>query len=160
MKIIIFPLINETNDTSIKNGGNHWSLLAFERSDNVFVHHDSSEENLNTDIALHMYKVVRPYVSVSVSSESDATTTYMEYSKTPKQEDPSDCGVYVLAIAKAICLWYSKSRSSGSSSSSSAAAKNTDEKLWFTEMELRVPFLVSTLRLNVRKLIEDLVQNR
>ena len=39
-KLIIFP-VNDNIDLTKAEGGNHWSLLAFERDANLYVHHDS-----------------------------------------------------------------------------------------------------------------------
>lgn len=141
-KIIIFP-INDNNNVSLAEGGNHWSLLAYERSSNAFVHHDSSSGNMNKYDAKRVYKVVRSYVSMSSSNAS-----YIECSNTPKQANGYDCGVYVMAFARAICAWYS---------SSSSAAKNIDDKLWFADIEQITPSVVSSLRREVMELIRRMM---
>lgn len=158
-KIVIFPLIispviNEDEDEDgeiMTTSKNHWSLLAFDRSSNVFVHHDSSTENLNATLAGTLYEEIRPYVSTS-SSESDAPT-YIECTNTPKQIHPGDCGMYVLAIARAICLWYS--RKSRSSARGSRAAENTGES-WLADVEKITPSSISSLRRYIQDVIADL----
>ncbi|KAK6926844.1 hypothetical protein RJ641_008563 [Dillenia turbinata] len=39
-EVVIFP-VNDNDDVSQAEGGSHWSLLAFNRTANDFVHHDS-----------------------------------------------------------------------------------------------------------------------
>lgn len=142
-KLIIFP-INDNNDPSIAEGGSHWSLLAYERSANAFVHHDSSCAKMNESHAQRVYRVVRPYVSKSSSSD----VSYIEFANTPKQINGYDCGVYVMAFARAICTWFPISSSAG---------KNTDEKLWFADIEQITPSFVSDLRLEVLELIRSIM---
>ncbi|KAL3850750.1 hypothetical protein ACJIZ3_012632 [Penstemon smallii] len=94
--VIIFP-INDNDDVGMAEGGSHWSLLAFERSANVFVHHDSSR-GLNSEHAKKVYRAVKYFTT------SDAE--YVEWSSAPRQENGYDCGLYVLAIARTICCLY------------------------------------------------------
>ncbi|KAI5666138.1 hypothetical protein M9H77_15991 [Catharanthus roseus] len=135
-KLILFP-INDNDDASIAEGGSHWSLLAFEKSANAFVHHDSSSGNMNQWHAKKVYKVVCQYVSSNAS--------YVECSSTPKQVNGYDCGVYVIAFARAICSWYMNTASKDS------------KKLWFTDLLQITPSVVSDLRNEVLVLIRSLM---
>nr|GMD09669.1 NEDD8-specific protease 1 [Ipomoea batatas] len=124
-KLIIFP-INNNSDVNLAEGGTHWSLLAFERNTNVFVHHDSSS-GMNKWDAKRVYNAILPYTTTDAS--------YIDYPDTPKQENGYDCGVYVLAIARVICNWYA----------SSGSKDNVD--LWFPSLKGQVnPSAVSEMR--------------
>ncbi|KAL7251001.1 hypothetical protein ACSBR1_012927 [Camellia fascicularis] len=100
-KLVIFP-VNNNDDVTEAEGGNHWSLLAFERNSNVFVHHDSYG-GLNAGHAKQLYRAIVGYMGISNMASA---CTYVECSKTPQQVNGYNCGLYVAAIAKAICNWY------------------------------------------------------
>lgn len=144
--IILCPVINENKKVkSSREGGRHWSLLVFVKSKNAFMHFDSSKGNMNRSDAEQVYKVLRPYVS-----EPDAVT-YIEYPKTPKQEKPCDCGVYILSFARIICDWYKKNE-----------PKNniTDQKLWFPGFEEIKPPFISSMRRRVTSQFELLLNEK
>ncbi|KAK6144462.1 hypothetical protein DH2020_021282 [Rehmannia glutinosa] len=134
-KLIIFP-INDNADVSMAEGGSHWSLLAFERNANVFVHHDSSE-GFNSVHSKRVYRSVVSYVA------SDAK--YIDCS-TPRQVNGYDCGLYVTAIAREICEWYV-----------SEGPKDMEE-LWFSAIKGKVtPSLVSKMRNEILELVRTLM---
>ncbi|KAK1408412.1 hypothetical protein QVD17_40160 [Tagetes erecta] len=89
--LIIFP-VNNNNDVTTVEGGSHWSLLAFEKTANVFMHHDNYG-GMNKNHAKRLYKTLLPFLGVS-------GTRYMECDCSPQQVTGYDCGLYVLAIAK------------------------------------------------------------
>ncbi|KAK6144463.1 hypothetical protein DH2020_021283 [Rehmannia glutinosa] len=121
---------------SMAEGGSHWSLLAFERNTNVFVHHDSSE-GFNIVHSKRVYRSVVSYVA------SDAK--YIDCS-TPRQVNGYDCGLYVTAIAREICEWYV-----------SEGPKDMEE-LWFSAIKGKVtPSLVSKMRNEILELVRTLM---
>lgn len=135
-KLILLP-INDNSDVCMAEGGSHWSLLAFERNSNVFVHHDSSYGFMNEYHAKQVYKVTLPYTASSA--------IYKECPGTPKQVNGYDCGVYVLAIARVICQWYA-----------SSGTQDADT-LWFSHLEQVSPSAVSTMRNEILGLIKGLM---
>lgn len=136
-ELIMFP-INDNTDVSLAEGGSHWSLLAFKRSANVFVHHDSSSVRMNSFHARRLYKAISPYIPDGV--------TYMECSSTPKQVNGHDCGLYVIAFAKAICSWYENT------------APKDMKNLWFSDLEHITPLAVSEMRGKILELIKSLME--
>ncbi|KAF5930937.1 hypothetical protein HYC85_031810 [Camellia sinensis] len=82
-KLEIFP-VNNNDDVTEAEGGNHWSLLVFERNSNL-------------------YRAIVGYIGIS---DMASACTYVECSKTPQQVNGYNCGLYGAAIAKAICSWY------------------------------------------------------
>ncbi|KAL6577265.1 hypothetical protein OROMI_011541 [Orobanche minor] len=135
-KLIIFP-INDNADVSRAEGGCHWSLLAFARNVNVFVHHDS-EGGFN---GAHAKKVYRAVVSYTASR-----ATYIECPRMPRQTNGYDCGLYVTAIARAICEWYV-----------SVGPVNM-EVTWFSAVKEQItPSFVSGMRNEILELVRTLM---
>ncbi|KAK1324637.1 NEDD8-specific protease 1 [Acorus calamus] len=95
-KNLVLFTVNDNSDVNLAQGGTHWSLLAYSKNLNTFVHHDSCSE-LNTEDAKKLYQAVRTSV---------ASTARFEVAFTPQQKNSYDCGVYVMAIARAICAWH------------------------------------------------------
>lgn len=134
-KLIIFP-INDNEDVTMAGGGNHWSLLAFERSANAFVHHDSL--SINAADAKRVYRAVK--------SNTAPGATYIDCPSTPKQVNGYDCGLYVTAIARSICEWYF-----------SGAPKNMED-LWSSTITRQVtPIIVSKMRHEILDLVQSLM---
>lgn len=136
-QLIIFP-INDNADVTIAEGGSHWSLLAFERNENIFVHHDSSGGINN----MHANRVFR---AVIYCMSSDAK--YVDCSLTPRQTNGYDCGLYVTAIAREICRWYGCDE----------RPKHVKD-LWFSAVKEQItPFLVSKMRNEILELVQSLM---
>lgn len=145
--IIILPIVNEDkNFKDNPNSGKHWSLLVFVRSKNAFVHYDTSEENMNRSDAEEVCKALRPYVSILSSEHVPAA--FIQYSGTPKQAEPWECGAYVMMFAKIICAWHKRNE-----------PKNNinDETLWSPGIEGIHPSHVSSLRKKVMSIFERLL---
>ncbi|VVB16690.1 unnamed protein product [Arabis nemorensis] len=134
--LLIFP-VNDNLDVELAEGGLHWSLLVYYREANSFFHHDSLM-GMNSRNAKQLFKAVSPFVS-------NGDAAYRECIDTPLQKNGYDCGVFVLAIARVICQWFS-----------SGAVKNRDE-LWFTVVKETVPDLVNHLREEILGLIKSLM---
>ncbi|KAF8407456.1 hypothetical protein HHK36_006589 [Tetracentron sinense] len=129
-KLVIFS-INNCDFSCGEGGGTHWSLLAYYRDMNAFVHHDSME-GTNRWAAEKLYEAVKGSVgaaSVSSASASKLSSKGRNKNKkgsaaaakftaaptsapcfiehhTPQQLNGYDCGLYVMAIAKVICEWF------------------------------------------------------
>ncbi|KAJ7980948.1 NEDD8-specific protease 1 [Quillaja saponaria] len=139
--LVIFP-INDNDDVRKAEGGSHWSLLAYERNANVFVHHDSSG-GMNKVPAKRLYNAVVGYIG-SLNSASDAS--FIECIDSPKQDNGYDCGLYVTAIARVICSWYVNSKN-----------RDTDG-MWYSAVKKEVtPRVVAGMRSEILALIRDLM---
>ncbi|KAG6629328.1 hypothetical protein I3843_14G078000 [Carya illinoinensis] len=129
-KLVIFP-VNDNDDVSKAEGGSHWSLLAFEKKSNVFVHHDSFR-GINKQHAKQLFNAVVGYMGASNSAPG---ARYLECNDSPQQVNSYDCGLYVTAIARAICSWQE-----------SGEDKDRDG-LWFSAVKQQVtPSSVATMR--------------
>ncbi|XWS28445.1 hypothetical protein CRYUN_Cryun25bG0069600 [Craigia yunnanensis] len=143
-KLVIFP-VNNNDDVSVAEGGSHWSLLAYYRSANVFVHHDSNAQ-MNKRHAMRLFKSVAGYID---DSSSAYNAKYLECSGSPQQVNGYDCGVYVTAIARTICCWHENSENKDA----------TD--LWFTSVKEQVtPSVVSEMRKEILGVIKDLMAKK
>ncbi|GAB2285122.1 hypothetical protein Dimus_019575 [Dionaea muscipula] len=139
-KLVLFP-VNDNMDVSLAEGGSHWSLLAFEREANVFIHHDSHS-------ALNAAHAQRLYDSVVGLMGTVSKPRYVEYSRSPQQVNGYDCGLFVCAIARAICCWYV-----------SRGSRDSDEDgLWLSAvMEQVTPSSIAELRTEILGLITSLI---
>jgi sentrin-specific protease 8 len=143
-KLVIFP-VNDNDDVSKAEAGSHWSLLAFERNANTFVHHDSNR-GINKWHAKRLYNAVVGFMSVC-NSASDAS--YLECTDSPQQVNGYDCGLYVTSIARAICSWHG-----------SGEDKDKDE-LWFSAVKEQVtPSTVAGMRGEILSLIRGLMATK
>ncbi|KAI7996146.1 NEDD8-specific protease 1 [Camellia lanceoleosa] len=138
LKDFIEPL-----NLSKAEGGNHWSLLVFERNANVFMHHDSYG-GLNAGHAKQLYRAIVGYMGIP---DIASACKYVEYSKTPQQVNGYDCGLYIAAIAKAICSWYE-----------SKSEQKDEDGLWFSTMNEQVnPPVVAEMRKEILGLVKSLM---
>ncbi|KAH7560972.1 hypothetical protein ACOSP7_016499 [Xanthoceras sorbifolium] len=140
-ELVIFP-VNDNIDVSLAEGGSHWSLLAYERNENVFVHHDSNRR-INGMQARKLFRAVVGFMGGDSGLASNAR--YLECTDSPQQTNGYDCGVYVTAIGRAICSW-----------NASSERKNT-ESLWFSVVKEQVtPSTVTEMRKEILQLIQGL----
>lgn len=141
-KVVIFP-VNNNDDVSVAEGGSHWSLLAYERSANVFIHHDSNG-GMNKRHAMQLYNTVAIYMG---DPSSASNSKYVECASSPQQVNGYDCGVYVTAIAKVICNWYK--------------TKEFTDGLWISVAEEQVnPSAVSQMRREILEMIKGLMAKK
>ncbi|CAN8301150.1 unnamed protein product [Cochlearia groenlandica] len=138
--LVIFP-VNDNANVELAEGGSHWSLLVYYKETNTFFHHDSLL-GLNQRSTKHLFEAVSTYVC------DGGDAAYRECSDTPRQKNGYDCGVYVLAIAKVICEWFSL-----------GGVKNREE-LWFSDVKETVPDLVNHLRQDVLEIIRKLMSEK
>lgn len=168
-RLVVFT-VNDCDDLGGGESGTHWSILIYDRSKNSFLHLDTME-GVNHDHALKLYDSVKelmgkaPVPSTLMSSslkakakkknvarpaskcEPTIAEPLFEESNAPQQTNGYDCGLYVMAIAKAVCECYSSVKS----------GKDAD---WFSAVQRRVDTSVEmTFRNEVLELIEDLRKN-
>ncbi|XP_068668311.1 NEDD8-specific protease 1 [Aristolochia californica] len=140
-KLVIFT-VNDNDDVGLAEGGNHWSLLAFDRNMNVFVHHDSIKGS-NDRHAKKLYKAVARFMTINDAASGPRFTE----GPTPQQENGYDCGLYVLAVAKVICEWYE------------SGCQGSGDR-WFTVLKVSVGrSAVSELRTEILGLIQGLTDS-
>jgi len=139
--LVMFP-INDNDDVDRAEGGSHWSLVAYCRNANVFVHHDSCR-GMNAAPAKKLYKAVAGYMG---SSGSASEASFQECTNSPMQDNGYDCGLYVTATARTICNWH-------------ANHKNADmNDLWFSAVKDQVTSsAVASMRGEILALIRDLM---
>ncbi|KAL8118360.1 hypothetical protein AgCh_016038 [Apium graveolens] len=142
----------------VNNGGLHWSLLVYNREFNLFAHHDSLS-GLNNSEARELYLAVRDCVHDKESlryrvefrnkrrqmdGPSDHVPGYIGAS-TPRQTNGFDCGLYVMAMAKAICKWF---------------CSGVREGNWLREIDKLDDTVGITMRPHVLQLIRDASEGR
>jgi sentrin-specific protease 8 len=163
-KLVVFA-VNDNDDLSGGESGNHWSVMVYGRNINAFVHHDSMEGVNNLD-AMKLYEAVKGFMGTAVSSSSKSSKSRNKKKKnkgaatesigapsaeigflefpTPQQSNGYDCGLYVMAIARTICQWYTSKH-------------KAKEDNWFSAVEEHVTVsLELTMRTEVLMLVEDL----
>ncbi|XP_062081985.1 NEDD8-specific protease 1 isoform X2 [Humulus lupulus] len=153
--LVLFP-VNDNEDVHMAEGGTHWSLLVFERQTNMFIHHDSNGPG-NRLPAFRLYNVILKYMSDSGSASNAGFTCsaskarFTECTDIPRQVNGYDCGLYVTAIARVICLWHSNNGNKA----------NDRSYLWFSAAKEQVtPSLVSEMRNEILGLIKDLMAKK
>ncbi|KAM7259406.1 hypothetical protein ACFE04_015147 [Oxalis oulophora] len=140
-KLVIFP-VNDNDDVSRAEGGSHWSLLVYYRDANKFVHHDSCR-GLNAWSAKKLYRAVVGYMG---NSDKSSNGMYVECDNSPRQVNGYDCGLYVTAIARAICSWYEN------------CEDKDNDALWFSDViEQVTPSSVAVMRKEIMGLITTLM---
>lgn len=76
------------------------SLLAYDRASHTFRHYDSSAGCGNSHVAKRLFTSLHRAVSGGHPCTLEAHVAGM-----PQQTNGYDCGVYVLAVADALCAW-------------------------------------------------------
>uniref|UniRef100_A0A2P2M2A4 Sentrin/sumo-specific protease senp8 n=1 Tax=Rhizophora mucronata TaxID=61149 RepID=A0A2P2M2A4_RHIMU len=142
--LVMFP-VNNNDDVSLPEGGSHWSLVVYWRNQKVFVHHDSYGAT-NERYARQLYKAVVGFLG---TSDTGPETTYMEFTDSPQQVNGYDCGIYVTAIAKAICHWHE-----------TCDHKEADD-MWFSDVKEKInPYTVADMRVEILWLIKGFMENK
>lgn len=147
------------------NDSEHWSLLVYDRKLNMFLHHDSKEgsndmqakklfetlkdcvvrsangkENIKPKKKNNNKRSSKPSVTSSkLSAPSVSTPPSFEECTTPQQTNGYDCGLFVLAIARAICEWH-------------CSKKKPNAKYWFKEKQVNPSIVESSMRSDLLKL--------
>ncbi|RAL50117.1 hypothetical protein DM860_007791 [Cuscuta australis] len=160
-RLVLFT-VNNNEDLDKGEGGTHWSILIFDRTKNSFLHLDTLK-GVNHAHAFKLYDSVKQYVGVPSASikervknknknkkKSKAASvpatevTFEEWTAT-RQINNYDCGVYVMAVAKAVSDFYLCDKPVKERDWLSFVARNVDDSV-----EL------GTFRQEIRRLIEDL----
>ncbi|KAF8062049.1 NEDP1 [Scenedesmus sp. PABB004] len=150
MELVIFA-VNDNPDVEAAAGGSHWSCLAYHRPSNTFRHYDSAPPH-NRDAARALAGAAAPLVrgrpphgSGSGGGPVDvALPQFVEVEAVPRQANANDCGVYVLAVARALVELLAAGGAEG----------RADEA---ARMRAITPAAVAAMRGEVLALIEGLV---
>ena len=79
------------------NGGSHWTLLAFRRSDGVFRHYDSLGRSGNAAAAARIATTLAPALGLQGKPRIQAAPA-------PQQANGHDCALHVLLTAQLLCV--------------------------------------------------------
>uniref|UniRef100_A0A383VRG5 Ubiquitin-like protease family profile domain-containing protein n=1 Tax=Tetradesmus obliquus TaxID=3088 RepID=A0A383VRG5_TETOB len=104
-KELVLFAVNDNPDVEWAAGGVHWSCLAYHRASNSFHHYDSSAPH-NRKVARSLAGAATPLVrsrSGSSGSNDALFPSFVEVAAMPQQQNSNDCGMYVLAVARALC---------------------------------------------------------
>ncbi|KAH0464713.1 hypothetical protein IEQ34_004816 [Dendrobium chrysotoxum] len=130
--LVLFT-VNNNDDVTLAEGGTHWSLLVYDRGNNIFVHHDSCN-GMNHQHARRLYDAVKNFFG--------GDPRFM-VGQTPQQRNGYDCGLYVMAAARVICDWFENGKEGGEN--------------WFKKLDMEVgEEAVASLRLELLGLIASL----
>eukprot|EP00775_Hariotina_reticulata_P003578 gene3578-3844_t len=111
-QLVVFA-VNDNPDVQEPAGGSHWSCLAYHRPSNSFRHYDSCKPH-NRHVARALAGAASPLVRTRHQEQVDRSggapdsheikfPPFVEVQATPQQQNGHDCGVYVLAVAQALC---------------------------------------------------------
>lgn len=138
--LVLFP-VNDNPDPTVAEGGTHWSLLVYNRGSNEFVHHDSLN-GANSWCARRLYEAVKGFVGC------DGESARFVEARTPQQRNGYDCGLFVMAIARAVC------------ECKEAEGEGEGEENWFGAVEAMDAERVGRLRGEVLELITRLMERK
>ncbi|XP_074269634.1 NEDD8-specific protease 1-like [Silene latifolia] len=173
-RFVIFP-VNDCYDFSEGDRGSHWSVLVYSRSMNAFLHFDSTAGTNNLP-AEKLYEAVKKYIGVGgqvpsapkkkqknqnkkaspVSKPSEVVANaaapdglpVFKEAETPQQRNRIDCGIYVLAIVKAIIDCFGDGSDSNTTDVPSVVVRDVHQSIEST-MRTEILELVNNLRKNV-----------
>lgn len=101
--------VSDNEDVDRAGGGSHWSLLAFDRRSNAFWHVDSAPGGgRNRGAARMLAGALSPLVRDRRAAAAGGGVevrhpAFEEVEGAPRQDNGYDCGVYVMACARAVC---------------------------------------------------------
>ena len=114
-KQLVLLAVSDNPDVGHAGGGSHWSLLAFDRRTNVFLHLDSApggggNRGAARQLAGALSPLVRdqPAAGGGSSGQQLRLPRFEEVEGAPRQENGYDCGVYVMALARQLCALYAE----------------------------------------------------
>ncbi|KAK3121186.1 hypothetical protein QOZ80_8BG0647820 [Eleusine coracana subsp. coracana] len=142
-RLALLP-VNDNPDASVAEGGSHWTLLVLDstRATPRFVHHDSIRGAPNLPVAGRLAEALGPLLA-----DASGKVPPLVEGPTPGQTNGYDCGVYVMAVARAICGWWSDGRGGGGD--------------WFEAVKREVNAAsVTALRAELLDLIDRLIQEK
>ena len=143
-QIVLFSVSNN-EDVEVPEGGSHWSLLVFRKGErggmDTFEHYDSAGA-VNERAASGLVAAVAPYLCNSRRHKFTSSPA-----ATPRQDNGHDCGLYVLAVADAVCSAHELSQSG-----------NVDEESTLTRKLGKItPGFIADFRLELLDLVEELL---
>ncbi|GIL91946.1 hypothetical protein Vretimale_18558 [Volvox reticuliferus] len=114
--LVIFA-VNDNPEVDLAAGGSHWTLLVYHRPSNTFRHYDSSPSHQtdgngrssgSTQAARRLADAVGPALTGAGGGAGAAAAlpSLVEVRCMPRQTNCYDCGMYVLAVARAVCQWW------------------------------------------------------
>ncbi|GIL65692.1 hypothetical protein Vafri_19369 [Volvox africanus] len=116
-KVLILFAVNDNSEVDVAAGGSHWTLLVYHRPSNTLRHYDSSpssqsnrsgRNSRSAHAAGRLAHAVGPALTGARREGGgvNALPTLVEVPYMPRQTNCYDCGVYVLAVARAVCQWW------------------------------------------------------
>lgn len=145
-RLALLP-VNDNPDASVPEGGSHWTLLVLDGTGAGprFVHHDSIRGAPNLPVARRLAETLGPLLA-----DASGRAPPLRQGPTPRQTNAYDCGVYVMAIARAICGWWGGGRG--------GSGEIGD---WFEAVSKEVNVAsVTALRAELLELINRLIQEK
>lgn len=85
-KRLVLFVVNDNEDFSGRDGGNHWSILVYDRTKNLFLHFDSMM-GVNTPYAVKLYDALKEFMGPGGESSSPHTSSKKQRKK--KKSVPS-----------------------------------------------------------------------
>ncbi|KAL5226074.1 hypothetical protein ABZP36_012713 [Zizania latifolia] len=148
-RLVLLP-VNDNPDVSHAEGGSHWTLLVLDNTGHAsgprFVHHDSLP-GANLPAARRLAAALRPLLPAASATHNRVP---LIEGPTPRQTNCYDCGVFVLAVARAICHWWA-----------SPSREQEGESDWFEAVKREVDAdSVKAMRTQLLQLIDSLVQGQ
>ncbi|KAF0931955.1 hypothetical protein E2562_007456, partial [Oryza meyeriana var. granulata] len=98
--LVLIPVNDaQENPNPSADAGSHWSLLVLDmtRADTPMFHHHDSLGTFNWEVAKCLAEKIKVLPAVAKAQICNVPVL---------QQDSYNCGVYVLAIAEAICEWF------------------------------------------------------
>ncbi|GLC33886.1 hypothetical protein PLESTB_000814600 [Pleodorina starrii] len=168
--LVVLP-VNDNDDVDVAVGGSHWSLLIYHRPSNTLRHYDSSPCSCSTVApaaggsrrsswaARKMAEAVGP----ALGAGDGSAPRLVEVPCMPRQTNGYDCGVYVLAVARAACEWWMQAAGGRVPEEAKQAAEGGQEAAAAGEWEARergmaswlTPAYVAGLRSEVLEVIRS-----
>ena len=152
--------MNDNTDVRRADGGTHWSLLAFRRgrcsSDgrgggDRFEHFDSSPAVSNRAAADALARSAAP--SLGAAAVEAANAVRHDPPDAPKQTNGWDCGVYALAVARALVEDFDRSNAASAGAGADAGAARLRDALRGID-----PARAAAFRGEMLRLVESLAE--
>ncbi|GFR11118.1 sentrin-specific protease 8 [Trichonephila clavata] len=97
----MFP-VNDCRAQTVP-GGTHWSLLAYNASENLFEHYDSYPGSCNLPVAESLAKILAMFLRNSLKGGQPPIIQEMSCTQ---QLNTYDCGMHVICNAEGLCKKY------------------------------------------------------
>ncbi|GAX78689.1 hypothetical protein CEUSTIGMA_g6127.t1 [Chlamydomonas eustigma] len=160
-KSVILFAVNDNTDLEAAGGGSHWSLLVYYSGADTFRHYDSAPGRGSRSAATRLHRVVQ-----KVLAPAGQECPLVHVSEMPQQENGHDCGVYVMAMADAICAHSQQMLQGAREAGSSGQSHNlfwsqADIEAWERKLgSWLTSHLVAEFRTQVLDLVSDFEKYR